>query len=83
MICSSWVVTTAKTYAQHRGRDDAGQDDLGPLLARQACRDQADDDGIVAGQDQIDHDDLRQGAQLGKRYDHRRITGIPPATTFA
>ena len=47
--------------AQDRGGDDADQDRLVALLLRQAGRGKADDDGIVAGQHQVDHDDLEEG----------------------
>ena len=43
-------------------------------MTRQPRRHQADDDGIVAGQDQVNHDDLGERAQFRKRYQHRRIT---------
>ena len=60
-ICRSWVVSPREDDAQDRRGDDADQDGLVALLLRQAGRGKADDDGVVAGQDQVDHDDLGEG----------------------
>lgn len=49
-----------KADAQDGGGDDAKQDRLGALILGQAGRGKADDDGVVAGQNQVDHDDLEQ-----------------------
>ncbi len=46
--------------AQHRGGDDADRDGLGALVLRQARRGTADDPRVVAGQDQVDGDDLKK-----------------------
>ena len=61
-----------KTDAQHRRGDDAHEDRLGALFFRQAGCGQADHDGIVARQHQVDHDDLEQGCQRfrGKKFCH-------------
>ncbi len=52
----SWVVDERKDDAQHRGGEDADQDGLGALFGWKAGGGEADDDGIVAGQHQVDHD---------------------------
>ena len=44
--------------AHRRGGADPDQDRLGALVFRQAGGGKADDDGIVAGQHQIDEDDF-------------------------
>ena len=48
--------------AQDRGGDDADEDRLGALILGQARRREPDDDGVVAGQHQVDHDDLAESA---------------------
>ena len=53
----------AKTIRRSGGRDNANQDRPAALLAWQAGRGQPDDDGVVAGQHQIDHDDLEEGGE--------------------
>ena len=60
--------------AQHRGGDDADQDRLVALLLRQPRRREADHDGVVAGQHQVDHDHLEEGRQgLGReKFFHGR-----------
>ena len=45
---------------QHRRHDDADQDGARPAFGRQAGGGKTDDDRIVAGQHQVDHDDLEQ-----------------------
>ena len=52
-----------KQDAQCGGGDDADEDRLVALLARQARRREADDDGIVTGQHQVDHHHLPKGNQ--------------------
>ena len=48
----------------------------GPLVLRQARRGEPDDDGVVAGEHQVDHDDLeeggdrRSGEKVGEHVDH-------------
>ena len=49
--------------AHHGRRGDAPEDHLGALVLRQAGGGQADHDGVVAGQHQVDHDDLEQRSQ--------------------
>ena len=49
--------------AQHQRRDDADEDDLAPLLGGQARGQRADDDRIVAGQHQVDHQHLEEGRE--------------------
>ena len=48
--------------AQHRRCDDADEDRLVALLARQPRRRQADHDGVVAGEHEVDEDDLKERA---------------------
>ena len=63
--------------AQHQGSDDADEDDLAPLVGRQSSRQGADDDRIVAGQHQVDHQHLEEGGEgrrlgdVGKIVDDR------------
>ena len=49
-----------KADAQHGGRDDADEDRLVALVLGKAGRSQANDDGVVARQHEIDHDDLAE-----------------------
>ena len=49
--------------AQDGRSDDADQDRLVALVLWKTGRRQSDDDGVVAGQNQIDHDDLEEGGQ--------------------
>ena len=49
--------------AQAGRRGDADQDCLGALMGGQAGGGKADDDGIVAGQHQVDHDDLEESGE--------------------
>ena len=71
-ICRSWVVRGGEPDTQHRGRDDADQDGFGPLLLGQAGGGQADHDGVVARQDQVDHDHLEEGGEgfCGEKFAH-------------
>ncbi|MNL53617.1 hypothetical protein D3C87_1768800 [compost metagenome] len=76
-----------KTDTQQRSGNDANQNCLGALFLRQACRSKADDDGIVTSQNQIDHDNLREGGQgLRREKFHHKTTyldGVPHVlTTF-
>ncbi len=52
-----------KDDAEHSGGSDADDDGAAALLGRQARRGKADDDGVVAGQNEVDQDDLKQRAQ--------------------
>ena len=53
--------------AQDGGGDNADQDGLAALLLGQARRRQTDNDGVVAGQNQVDHDDCQKGLdRLGR-----------------
>ena len=58
--------------AQHRGHGDADGDHLEPLFLGQAGRRHADDQGVVAGQDQIDDDHRKEGGKLrwGNKIKH-------------
>ena len=49
----------------HRG-GQAPEDRLLALLRRQAAGRQADGDGVVAGQHQVDHQDLEEGGEGGR-----------------
>jgi hypothetical protein len=49
--------------AHHRRRADAPEDRLAPLLLRQPGGRHADDDGVVAGQDDVDEQDLGERDQ--------------------
>ena len=56
-----------KGQAQHRGRNDADQNGPRPAFRRQAGRGKADDDGVVAGQDQVDRHHLQEGGgEIGR-----------------
>ena len=63
MTCISWVTISAKSDAQHQRREDADQDDLLALLGGQARGQRADDDRIVAGQHEVDHQHLEEGGE--------------------
>ena len=52
--------TAAKARRKPPRHDDTDQDDARPAFGRQAGRGETDDDRIVAGQHQVDHDDLEQ-----------------------
>ena len=58
--------------AQASGGDDADDDGAPALLGRQARRGKADDDGVVAGQHEVDQDDLEQRGQRvgGDEFNH-------------
>ena len=62
-ICSSWVTIKRESDAQHQRGEHADHDHLAALLGRQAGRQRADDDRIVAGQDQVDHQHLDEGGK--------------------
>ena len=47
-------------HAEHDGADATEDDGLGLLVRRQRAAGQRDDDGVVAGQDDVDQDDLRK-----------------------
>ena len=56
-----------KADAHHGRRGDAPEDHLGALVLRQTGGGEPDDDGVVAGQHQVDHDDLEQrGKSFGR-----------------
>jgi hypothetical protein len=60
---------SGKADAQHRGGQYAGEDRLFPLVVGQSCRRKADDDRIVAGEDEVDHHDLeKRGQGLGGKH---------------
>ena len=48
---------------QHQRRKDADHDDLLALLGGKAGRERPDDDRIVAGQDDVDQQDLEEGGE--------------------
>ena len=60
-MSSSSMANAGEHDAQHGGGDDADQDRARALRLGQAGRRQPDDDRIVAGQHQVDHDHLQQG----------------------
>ena len=51
--------------AQDRRGDDADQDGLVTLFLGETGRRKADDDGVVAGQNEVDHHHLQEGGDLG------------------
>ena len=73
MICISWVTMSAKSDAQHQRGDDADEDDLLALLGGKARGQRADDDRIVAGQHQVDHQHLEEGREGRRLGDVREI----------
>jgi hypothetical protein len=52
-----------KRDAKSRRGENAHEDRAPSLLRRKSGRREANDDGIVAGQHQVDHDDLEQGGE--------------------
>ena len=55
-----------KDDPQHQSGDDADQDDALALRRRQARGERADDDRIVAGQHDVDHQHLAERGQSGR-----------------
>ena len=64
MICSSWTVTEAKPMRRNVAANDADQDRLPALSFGQPGGRQPDDDCVVAGKHQVDHDDLEKCSQV-------------------
>ncbi len=62
-ICSSCVVTPAKPMRSTVAATMPIRIALARWSCRQARRGEADDDGVVAGQHQVDEDDFEQGRQ--------------------
>ena len=60
---SNCTAKTGEQNAQHGGGDNADQNGAGALRGRQAGGGKPDDNGIVAGQHQVDHDDLAEGGE--------------------
>ena len=60
--------------AQARRGQDAQHEHPGALAFGQAGGDKADDDGVVAGQHQVDQDDLDERAQFGEGNHRRQVT---------
>ncbi|MGY4470624.1 hypothetical protein ACVWWK_006333 [Bradyrhizobium sp. LB9.1b] len=61
-----------KDDAQGGGGDDADDNGAPALLGRQAGCGKADDDGVVAGEHEVDQDDLKQRGQRfgGDEFSH-------------
>ena len=71
--------------AEHRGGQDADQDGLLALAFREPSGCKSDDDRIVPGKHQVDHDDLGEGGETFSRYEvqsriSRRAAPLEPAT---
>ena len=62
----SWVVISAKPMRMTTAAARPQQDRLAPLVVRQAAGRQAHGDGVVAGQHQVDHQDLEEGGKGGR-----------------
>ena len=63
-----------KADAQHGGCDDADQDGALALVGRQSRRRETDDDGVVAGERDVDRNDRKQGAETGGgEYFHQSL----------
>ena len=65
---------TGEDDAQASGGNDTDDDSAPALLGGQARRGKADDDGVVAGQHEVDQDDLEQRGQRvgGHEFSHDR-----------
>ena len=73
----------AREQDAHHGRgDDADQDRARAPLFGQPGRRQPDDHRIVAGQHQVDHDDLEEGGDRGLRENLRHAASIASAGRF-
>ena len=71
--------------AQHDGAGDAPEDDLGAHLRLDPRGRHADHDGVVAGEHQVDHDDLGEGDELLGEVHGKRllVSGLDGLTGFA
>ena len=70
-ICRSWMVMPAKTMRSTVAAIDANQDGLVALFLGEAGSGEADHDGVVASQHEIDHDDLeKRGDFRGEEIAH-------------
>ena len=70
-MASSSSVTRAMPANSHQGRRADAEKDRALALRRGEARDRhADQKRVVAGQNQIDHDDLEQGAQFAGEILH-------------
>ena len=85
-IASSSTATAASAMRSSVAAADADQDGALTPLGRQAGGGQPDDDRVVAGQHQVDHDDLQEGGDRGlcEEVVHRvlvqhRRRGLTPA----
>ncbi len=56
----------SKQDAEHRCRQNADNDRLAALRSFQAGSSKADDDGVVAGENEVDSNDLQQSRQTGR-----------------
>ncbi len=63
-----------KRDAQDGGGKNADQDRLLALVGRQPRRGKTDDDGVVAGQHQVDEDDLQKRQQAGRGENFHDVT---------
>jgi hypothetical protein len=74
-ILSSHTTTDVSATRTAIAPNGAPQHDATLMLGGNVARGEADDDGVVAGQDEVDHDDRQQGRPPGAREefgDHRR-----------
>ena len=72
--------------AQHGRRGDTDEDRLGSLLRREPGGGEPDDDGVVAGQNEIDQDDLQKRRQRvgGDEIEHAaHPSRVAAAATFS
>ena len=68
MIASSCSAIGAERDADHRGAENAEDDGRALLPVGQAGDRHAHHDGVVAGERDVDQDDLRQGSEvMGQR----------------
>jgi hypothetical protein len=56
-----------KRYAEDCSRNDADEHSFGALSCGQTGRRQADDNGVVASQYQVDHDDLKERREFARK----------------
>ena len=62
--------------AERDGAGDTPEDHLGAHLRRDPRRRHADDDGVVAGEHQVDHDDLGEGDELLVEVHGKRLLSV-------
>ena len=62
------LLPSIQPVAQHDGGANAPEDNLAALLQGDASRGHADHDCVVAGQHEIDRDDLAQCSELRSKF---------------